>query len=62
MSDDKTKPGGADRMRIPLGEDYDVRAWARKFGVTPQELQAAVETVGLDAEAVAAYLRRSGSH
>ena len=62
MSDDKTKTGGADRMRIALGEDYEVRGWARKFGVTPQELHDAVKAVGHDAEDVAAYLRRSGSH
>ena len=62
MSDDKTKAGGADRMRVALGEDYEVRGWARKFGVTPQELQAAVKAVGDDAGDVEAYLRQSASH
>ncbi len=62
MSDDKMKTGGTDRMRIALGEEYEVRGWARKFGVTPQELQAAVKAVGHDAKDVEAYLRRSSSH
>lgn len=62
MPDDKTQAGGADRRRIALGEDYEVRGWARKFGVTPQELQAAVKAVGHDAGDVEAYLRQSNSH
>lgn len=62
MSDDKTNIGGADRRRVALGEDYEVRGWARKFGVTPQELQAAVKAVGHDADDVEAYLRQSASH
>ena len=33
MTDDKSKPGGQDRKRINLGEDYEVRDWAEKFGV-----------------------------
>ncbi|MBA3479002.1 MAG: DUF3606 domain-containing protein [Lautropia sp.] len=34
MADDKTKPGGQDRKRISLSEDYEVRDWCDKFGVT----------------------------
>ena len=34
MADDKTKPGGQDRKRINLSEDYEVRDWCDKFGVT----------------------------
>lgn len=54
MSDDKTKSGGQDRTRISLSDDYEVRDWAKKLGVTPDELKAAVKAVGNDAAAVEA--------
>ena len=57
MSDDKSKSGGQDRSRISLREDYEVRDWAKKFGVTPDELKAAVKAVGSDAAAVQAHLK-----
>lgn len=57
MSDDKTQTGGQDRKRINLGEDYEVRDWARKFGITSDQLKAAVQAVGNDAQAVEAYLK-----
>ena len=46
MSDDKNKPGGQDRQRISLTEDYEVRDWATKFGVTEEALREAVGRVG----------------
>lgn len=57
MSDDKTKTGGQDRTRISLSEDYEVRDWAKKLGVTVDELKAAVKAVGNDAKAVEAHLK-----
>ena len=59
MSDDKTKTGGQDRTRISVSEDYEVRDWAKKFGVTADELKAAVKAVGNDAKAVEAHLKGS---
>jgi hypothetical protein len=59
MSDDKTQAGGQDRSRISLSEDYEVRDWAKKFGVTPDELKAAVKAVGSEAAAVEAHLKGS---
>ncbi|MFN9471227.1 DUF3606 domain-containing protein [Acidovorax sp.] len=59
MSDDKTKTGGQDRTRVSLSEDYEVRDWAEKFGVTADELKAAVKAVGNDAKAVQAHLKGS---
>lgn len=52
MTDDKSKSGGEDRRRISLSEDYEVRDWAAKFGVTPDALRRAVERVGDRAEDV----------
>jgi hypothetical protein len=57
MADNKSKSGGQDRKRISLSQDYEVRDWAKKFGVTPDELKAAVKAVGDDAAAVEAHLK-----
>jgi hypothetical protein len=46
MSDDKTKRGPQDRERINVREDYELRDWAKKLGVTPDELKQAVKKVG----------------
>lgn len=46
MADDKDKVGKPDRDRINVGEDYELRDWSRKFGVTPEALKAAVAKVG----------------
>lgn len=57
MADDKSKSGGQDRTRISLSEDYEVRDWSKKFGVTADELRAAVKAVGNEAKAVEAHLK-----
>ena len=57
MSDDKSKSGGQDRQRINLNEDYEVRDWAAKFGVSPDELRQAVAQVGDRAEEVRRHLQ-----
>ncbi len=46
MSDDKTESGGQDRERISLTEDYEVRDWALRFGVSEKALRDAVNRVG----------------
>ncbi len=46
MSDDKTKTTQADRIRINVNENYELRDWSRKFGVTEEQLKAAVQKVG----------------
>jgi len=52
MTDDKTNTGNPDRQRISLSEDYEVRDWAQRFGVTEKALRDAVGRVGNDADAV----------
>jgi hypothetical protein len=59
MADDKSKPGGQDRSRINTHEDYEVRDWSKKFGVSPEELKEAVKAVGTDAKDVEAHLKQS---
>lgn len=58
MADDKSNRGPQDRSRISLGEDYEVRYWTGKFGVTKAELEAAVKKVGSSADAVEKELKK----
>jgi hypothetical protein len=60
MADDKTKTGKADRDRINVNEDYELRDWSKKFGVSPERLKEAVAKVGPKASDVANYLGNSG--
>jgi hypothetical protein len=46
MPDDKSKTGGGDRDRINISEEYELRDWSKKFGVTPDKLKEAVAKVG----------------
>jgi hypothetical protein len=39
MADDKTKTGKPDRDRINTSEAYEVRDWAKTFGVSEGELK-----------------------
>ena len=57
MSDEKSKSGDQDRDRISLAEAHEVRDWSKKFGVTPEELKAAVKVVGDHAAAVEAHFK-----
>ena len=57
MADDKTLRSAQDRSRIAMGEDYEVQYWTKKFGVTRDQLQQAVDAVGNSAEAVEGHLK-----
>lgn len=56
MADDKTKKG-VDRRFVSLTEDYEVRYWTQRFGVTREQLAEAVQAVGNAVNAVEEYLR-----
>jgi hypothetical protein len=56
MSDDLKQRDGRDRQRIDVNQDYELRDWSKKFGVTPEELKKAVAAAGTDAEAVERHL------
>jgi hypothetical protein len=58
MADDKSKTGKPDSTRINLSEDYEVRYWSDKFGVTQDELRKAVGKVGPMVEDVKSALRK----
>lgn len=57
MADDKSKSGGQDRARINVHEDYELRDWSKKFGITPDQLKAAVAAVGTMATDVEQHLK-----
>ncbi len=59
MADDKTKTGGQDRQRINLNEDYEVRDWTKRLGVTEEELRKAVAAVGDQADKVRDHLGKT---
>jgi hypothetical protein len=51
MSDDKTKTGSKDRVRIDLHQDHEVDHWSRKSGITCEQLREAVARAGNRAHA-----------
>ena len=59
MADDRKHVGNPDRQRINTSEDYEVRDWAKKFGVSAEELKSAVAKVGNQADAVEKHLKGS---
>jgi hypothetical protein len=46
MPDDKSKTGREHDIRINVHQDYELRDWSGKLGVTPERLKEAVRKVG----------------
>jgi Protein of unknown function (DUF3606) len=61
MPDDKKKTGSPDRDRINVHEDYELRDWSKRLGVTPDELKKAVQKVGPAAAAVKKHSASDGA-
>jgi hypothetical protein len=59
MADDMTKRGSPDRDRINVNEDYELRDWSSKFGVSPDDVKKAVQAVGDRADAVRQHLDKN---
>jgi hypothetical protein len=59
MSDDKTKTGPQDAKLVNVNEDYELRYWTGKFGVSPEKLKEAVKAVGTSANKVGEFLQTS---
>jgi len=57
MADDKTERAPQDASRIAMGEEYEVAYWTKKFGVSRDRLQQAVDAVGNGADAVERHLK-----
>lgn len=58
MSDDKSKTGNPDRQRVNVGEAYELRDWANKWGVSEQQVRDAVARVGKVASSVERELKK----
>jgi hypothetical protein len=52
MSDDKTLRGAADRRRIDIEDENEVRYWSEVLGITPDRLRVIVGKVGPMADRV----------
>jgi Protein of unknown function (DUF3606) len=47
MADDLTNRGPRDGQRVNVNEDYELRYWTQRFGVSADQLRAAVKKVGV---------------
>jgi len=55
MSDDLTIKEPADGNKVNIHEPYEVNYWCKKWGVSKEQLIAAVKAVGTSKNAVAGY-------
>lgn len=58
MADDLSNRGPRDRSRVNTSEEWELRYWTKEFGVTEDELKAAVQAVGAGAEDVRKKLKK----
>ncbi|TXH35327.1 MAG: DUF3606 domain-containing protein [Rhodospirillaceae bacterium] len=59
MADDKSKRAPEDGRTVNMNEDYEVRYWTEKWGVSKEELERAVSKVGSRTDAIARYLGKT---
>jgi hypothetical protein len=53
------KKAAPNRSKISIQNDYELKYWARHFGVTREDLQRAIEKVGNSAASVHKQLQTS---
>ena len=58
MADDKTKTHPQDATRINVNEEYELRYWTKRFGVTEERLKEIVKRVGPSVSAVEAEVKK----
>jgi Protein of unknown function (DUF3606) len=56
MADNKSKVGKQDRERVNVHEDYELRDWAKHFGVSKEKLIEIEKKVGPMAKDIQAAL------
>ena len=59
MTDDKTNRDVADRIRINIHEPYELEAWSKRLGITPEELRKLVAKHGVMAVDIRRALKDS---
>jgi hypothetical protein len=47
MPDNLENRGPRDATRVNVNEEWELRYWCRRFGVSPEQLRAAVGKVGV---------------
>lgn len=52
MTDDLTKKAPADAKKVNVNEDWELKYWTKKFGVTEKQLKDAVKKVGVNVDDV----------
>lgn len=57
MSDNLNNRGPQDAARINVNEEWELRHWTKKLGVSEEELKAAVKQVGVSVDAVSAHFK-----
>ena len=62
MADNKDIHDGRDRSKVSATDDYEVRYLAEKYGVTADDVRAAIQNTGSTREAVEEYLQRKGGN
>lgn len=58
MGDDKTNRGPADKQRINVHENHEIRYWTRALGVTEERLREIVARVGVMSRDVRAAIKQ----
>jgi hypothetical protein len=56
MSDDFKNRGGQDRLRINIHEEHELRYWTQELNVSKEQLERAVQAVGVMAAEVRKHL------
>jgi hypothetical protein len=56
MTDSTSQRHGQDRTRINVNQPHELRDWADKFGVSPEQIEEAVRSVGNQAADVQEHL------
>ena len=60
MTDERPSSGSPTPQHIDADDDEQARRWARRFGVSTEELKDAVRAVGDEASEVEDYLKGGG--
>ena len=59
MADDLKNRGAQDRARVNVHEAHEVAYWTKKWGISKEQLAAAVKKAGVSADAVAKELGKA---
>jgi hypothetical protein len=60
MADDKKNTGEPDRSRVSGSEDYEIRDFAQKYGISSAEARELIRKHGNDRKALIAAVQENG--